>query len=194
MLFQYAVIEYHATTPEKCAYDAVRFPRFPLVSFHFVVRNRNLSGNCTSMSNFYQTPPVIEASVFSTVPRTLWSAKKTDWIPGELFTGRRAKKYDLTKQGSGITPPIFLEGPTTDTQGNLFVVDVGQGRILRCLIETGTWELMVDYDGEPNGLTLDREGRLLVADYKNGIVSIKLGSSLLYSSDTTLIQQWSRLT
>lgn len=51
------------------------------------------------------------------------------------------------------------------------MVDVGQGRILRCRIESGDWDLVIDYDGEPNGLTLDKEGRLLVADYKNGIVS-----------------------
>lgn len=81
------------------------------------------------------------------------------------------KLYTLAeKRGSGHTPPIFLEGPTTDIQGNLFVVDVGQGRILRYQIASSTWDLVVDYDGEPNGLTLDREGQLLIADYKNGIV------------------------
>lgn len=76
----------------------------------------------------------------------------------------------LINRGSGLAPPIFLEGPTTDTQGNLFVVDVGQGRILQCHIATGDWSLIVDYDGEPNGLALDRDGQLLIADYKNGIV------------------------
>lgn len=81
-------------------------------------------------------------------------------------------------RGSGHTPPIFLEGPTTDTQGNLFVVDVGQGRILRCRMATKTWELVVDYDGEPNGLALNHEGQLLVADYKNGIASFLLSRML----------------
>ena len=33
------------------------------------------------------------------------------------------------------------------------------------------WIVLVDYDGEPNGLALDQDGSLLVADYKNGIVS-----------------------
>jgi gluconolactonase len=74
--------------------------------------------------------------------------------------------------GSGIPPPIFLEGPTTDVQGNLFVVDVGQGRVLQCRLASEEWSLVLDYDGEPNGLALDREGRLLIADYKNGIVRL----------------------
>lgn len=59
------------------------------------------------------------------------------------------------------------------------MVDVGQGRILRCVIATGDWSLVVDYDGEPNGLTLDRDGQLLVADYKNGIVRSISGDSFL---------------
>lgn len=96
--------------------------------------------------------------------------------------------------GSGIPPPIFLEGPTTDTQGNLFVVDVAYGRILKCDLndsvgeakdgEDGArrkdagWSVLAEYDGEPNGLALDLDGTLIVADYKNGIVSTAVRSSI----------------
>jgi len=126
------------------------------------------------MSNFYPAPVTTTANVLSTVPRELWSFKKTDWIPGKLDFWSMSDEV-LINEGSGLAPPIFLEGPTTDTQGNLFVVDVGQGRILQCHIATGDWSLIVDYDGEPNGLTLDREGQLLIADYKNGIVRLMSG-------------------
>lgn len=51
------------------------------------------------------------------------------------------------------------------------MVDVGQGRILRFSFAEQTWSLLVDYDGEPNGLALSHDGQLIVADYKNGIVS-----------------------
>lgn len=50
------------------------------------------------------------------------------------------------------------------------MVDIPYGRILRLRISSGEWTVLADYDGEPNGLTLDDDGNLLVADCKNGIV------------------------
>lgn len=70
-----------------------------------------------------------------------------------------------------MPPKIFLEGPTTDTQGNLFVTDVPYGRILRCELKSQVWEVLADYEGEASGLALNDEGHLIVADYKNGLVS-----------------------
>ncbi|KIR55945.1 D-3-phosphoglycerate dehydrogenase [Cryptococcus gattii Ru294] len=109
------------------------------------------------MSNFYPPPRIVTARAFSSVPTTLWSTKTSDWLP------------DLV-QGSGLPPKIFLEGPTTDTQGNLFVTDVPYGRILRCELKSQVWEVLADYEGEASGLALNDEGYLIVADYKNGLM------------------------
>jgi sugar lactone lactonase YvrE len=66
-------------------------------------------------------------------------------------------------------PPIFLEGITTDTNGNLYVVD---GRVLKLdLHGSGQFSVVAEWDGEPNGLALSDDGTLGVADYKQGVVS-----------------------
>jgi gluconolactonase len=69
-------------------------------------------------------------------------------------------------------PPIFLEGITTDTNGNLYVVDVPYGRVLKLdLHGSGEFSVVAEWDGEPNGLALNDDGTLVVADYKQGVVS-----------------------
>jgi gluconolactonase len=65
----------------------------------------------------------------------------------------------------------FLEGPCFDTIGNLWVVDVPFGRIFR-ITPTGEWDLIIKYDGWPNGLKFHADGRLLVADYRHGILAL----------------------
>jgi gluconolactonase len=73
--------------------------------------------------------------------------------------------------GAGARPAIFIEGITTDSDGNLYIVDVPYGRILRTRIEDlDDWELVVEYDGEPNGLAIREDGMLVIADYKQGMV------------------------
>ncbi|HBB85601.1 MAG TPA: gluconolactonase, partial [Sulfitobacter sp.] len=62
-----------------------------------------------------------------------------------------------------------------DRQGNLFVVDVAFGRIFK-IDRSGTFHLVCEYDGEPNGLALHRDGRMFVADHKNGIMLLDTDS------------------
>ncbi len=63
----------------------------------------------------------------------------------------------------------FLEGPSFDRHGNLYVTDIPYGRIFRIDPE-GNWELVAQYDGWPNGLKIHRDGRIFIADYKHGIM------------------------
>ena len=51
------------------------------------------------------------------------------------------------------------------------MVDVAWGRIFR-VAPNGEVELFVEYDGEPNGLKIHRDGRIFVADYRHGIMVI----------------------
>lgn len=69
----------------------------------------------------------------------------------------------------GHSADCFLEGPSFDSSGNLWVVDIPYGRIFR--IDTaGDWTEICQYDGWPNGLKFHRDGRIFIADYKNGIL------------------------
>lgn len=51
------------------------------------------------------------------------------------------------------------------------MVDIPYGRILRYDIAKGDFSVVSQWDGEPNGLALRDDGHLVVADYKEGIVS-----------------------
>lgn len=100
--------------------------------------------------NFYPAPPVIEARIWVRIPDELrCTGQATEWKGGSAlpFSG------------------IFLEGPTTDSQGNFFVTDIPYGRILKIDAEKNVSEC-VRYDGEPNGMVLRDDGLIVVADYK----------------------------
>jgi len=63
----------------------------------------------------------------------------------------------------------FLEGPSFDRQGRLYVTDIPYGRIFR-ISPAAEWELVIEYDGEPNGLKIHSDGRIFVADRKQGLM------------------------
>ncbi|MBB5696610.1 SMP-30/gluconolactonase/LRE family protein, partial [Roseomonas pecuniae] len=63
----------------------------------------------------------------------------------------------------------FLEGPSFDRQGRLYVTDIPFGRVFRISPE-GEWEQVAEYDGWPNGLKIHRDGRIFITDYKRGIM------------------------
>lgn len=69
----------------------------------------------------------------------------------------------------------FLEGPCFDSQANLWVADIPFGRIFR-ITPTGEWDLIVKYDGWPNGLKFHPDGRLIIADYRHGLLALDVES------------------
>ncbi|MGY4498450.1 sugar lactone lactonase YvrE [Bradyrhizobium sp. GM24.11] len=52
----------------------------------------------------------------------------------------------------------FIEEPSFDKSGNLYVVDIPFGRIFR-ISPDGIWSLIIEYDGWPNGLKIAPDGR-----------------------------------
>ena len=99
----------------------------------------------------------IEATVFSTIPEKLhYRGEPTAWAQA-VRPGKRIHS--------------FLEGPSFDRDGNLYVTDVPHGRIFR-INSGGEWDTAVEYDGQPNGLAIHRDGRLFVADHQRGLVAI----------------------
>lgn len=65
----------------------------------------------------------------------------------------------------------FIEGPSFDKSGDLYVVDIPFGRIFR-ISRDGIWSLIIEYDGWPIGLKIAPDGRALVADYMNGLMEL----------------------
>jgi gluconolactonase len=63
----------------------------------------------------------------------------------------------------------FLEGPVFDGAGNLYVTDIPFGRVFR-IDPQGEWDLIAQWDGEPNGMKFLNATELLVTDYLNGLM------------------------
>lgn len=105
----------------------------------------------------YDPPQVIKTEVFTTLPEKY---SKTGSHPGKItqYYARVAVGVDF-----------YLEGPTFDTEGNLFFVDVPFGRIFR-MTPTGEINLFTEYEGEPNGMKTHKDGRMFIADYHHGIM------------------------
>lgn len=103
--------------------------------------------------------------------------------PPELQTRVFARIPDEYRKRTGSTrwidvmqpSPVdcFIEGPSFDREGRLFIVDVAWGRIF-CVSCDARVELVAEYGGEPNGLKIHRDGRIFVADYRHGIMLLDL--------------------
>ena len=109
------------------------------------------------ISIWNEPPQVIESDVFSEMPgRFRRTAMRSAWA-------------DANRGGHAIDS--FLEGPSFDRDGNLYVTDIPFGRIFR-ISPAGDWTLVAEYDGWPNGLKVHADGRLFVTDYKRGVVVV----------------------
>ena len=103
----------------------------------------------------FAAPPVIETTVFVRVPQSLSRAdRKSHWV-------------DI--QQAGAPTPSFLEGPSFDREGNLWVTDIPWGRLFK-IAPDGTLSVALEYDGEPNGLKFHQDGRAFITDHKHGIM------------------------
>jgi len=102
----------------------------------------------------FSPPRIIEATVFAAMPQTLRLTRQTAWAvankPGQMVD-------------------CFLEGPSFDANGNLYVTDIPHGRIFR-IAPDKQWHLVAQTGGWPNGLALHPDGSLWIADYRCGIL------------------------
>ncbi|NDD24537.1 MAG: SMP-30/gluconolactonase/LRE family protein [Betaproteobacteria bacterium] len=86
-------------------------------------------------------------------------------------TGVRSEWADVNQ--GGRLADSFLEGPVFDTHGNLYVTDIPFGRVFR-IDPKGEWDLVAQWDGEPNGMKFLNDTELLVTDYKNGLMRLNI--------------------
>jgi gluconolactonase len=98
------------------------------------------------------------------IPARVWSS-----MPAKYRLGRRSAWADANRGGEVLD--CFLEGPSFDRQGRLWLVDVPFGRIFR-IDPDGAWELVTEYDGWPNGLKIHRDGRIFICDYRRGLLGL----------------------
>jgi gluconolactonase len=106
---------------------------------------------------YLETPPrLIETQIFSAMPVEFRRNVRSDWADANRL---------------GAPTDCFIEGPSFDADGNLYIVDIPFGRIFR-ISPDRKWTLVVEYEGWPNGLKIDAAGRILVADYMHGIMEL----------------------
>ncbi len=87
------------------------------------------------------------------------------------FAARGCARAGPTPTGRELETDCFIEGPSFDADGNLYIVDIPFGRIFR-IAPDAAWSLVIEYDGWPNGLKIHPDGRILVADYRHGIMHL----------------------
>jgi gluconolactonase len=103
---------------------------------------------------YFAPPPTVTAEIFTRLPDCYRARKPSAWA-------------NANRGGEAIDS--FLEGPVFDRQGRLYVTDIPHGRIFR-IAPDGTWDLVAEYDGWPNGLKIHRDRRIFITCYKNGIM------------------------
>lgn len=99
--------------------------------------------------NFFSPPPTITAKLHATLPDSLICREPSEWVGGS----------------AGGYNNVFLEGPTVGSSDGVFVTDIPHGRILE-VDNQGRFTQCVKYDGEPNGMAVRKDGKFVVADYK----------------------------
>ena len=103
----------------------------------------------------FAAPASITPKVFARIPdKFAFKGRTSIWVETQLH---------------GAPTPNFLEGPSFDRAGNLYVTDIPWGRIFK-IPPSGEVSVAAEYDGEPNGLKFHKDGRGFIADHKNGIM------------------------
>jgi len=108
------------------------------------------------------TPPqTIKTEIFAVLP--------------DRFRKEDVRTLWVEANGGGARVHSFLEGPSFDRAGNLYVTDIPFGRIFR-ISPAREWTLVAEYDGEPNGLKIRKDGRIFITDYKYGILELDVAA------------------
>jgi gluconolactonase len=91
-------------------------------------------------------------------------------------TGARTQWAEANAAGRVLDS--FLEGPVFDAEGNLYLTDIPFGRIFR-IDPKGQWELIIEYEGEPNGMKFWSAHELMISDYRHGLMLLDVRSAQL---------------
>ncbi len=106
-----------------------------------------------------QNPLIRPLELFSTMP--------------EKFRNKGVRSGWADVNQGGRLADSFLEGPVFDSRGNLYVTDIPFGRVFQ-IDPKGEWNLVAQWDGEPNGMKFLNDTELLMTDYKNGLMRLNI--------------------
>jgi gluconolactonase len=115
------------------------------------------AGKASAMMYLDAPPKVIETRVFTKMPDEF------------RRKGERSAWADANRGGRPVDS--FIEGAAFGPDGTLYITDIPFGRVFK-VSSNGEWSLVVQYDGEPNGLKFHPDGRALITDYKNGLMEL----------------------
>ena len=104
----------------------------------------------------FAPPQEIPLQLHASVPELLRLEDRVSW---------------MARRRPGMRIGAFLEGPSFDRVGNLWLVDLAHGRLLR-LSPGGQWDVALEYDGQPNGLAIHQDGSVWIADHRKGILRL----------------------
>lgn len=110
---------------------------------------------------FLQPPQVRDAAVYTEMP--------------ERFRKRGVRSTWSDANRGGHAVDSFLEGPVFDDQGNLYATDIPFGKVFRVTPDL-QWDLVVEYDGEPNGMKFLDAQHIVITDYRNGLMLLDVSS------------------
>ena len=114
--------------------------------------------------SLYPPPADLDAPVWTSLPDEY---RNTGGTPDWAVANKPGQSADS-----------FLEGPSFDRDGRLYVTDIPYGRVFR-ISQEGQWSLIAEYDGWPNGLKIHRDGRIFITDYKHGIMLLDPGRGIV---------------
>ncbi|AJE46774.1 SMP-30/gluconolactonase/LRE family protein [Celeribacter indicus] len=104
---------------------------------------------------WFSPPPEVSAKVWTRMPAGLRRQVSNDWTRAN-FPGGSAE--------------CFLEGPCFDEAGRLHLVNIPHGEVIA--VEADRWDLVVAYDGLPNGMKFLGGSEFMIADHKRGLVRL----------------------
>jgi gluconolactonase len=122
----------------------------------------------------FAPPQIIQTEVFARLPDKF--RRRRDTQNSWAIVNRRGAPVDS-----------FIEGPSFDRDGNLYIVDIPYGRVFR-ISPQGEFALIAEYDGEPNGLKIAQDGRIVMTDYRHGLMALDPASGAVV---TLLDRRWS---
>lgn len=93
-------------------------------------------------------------------------------LPDSLRSGRHSEWGERNRSNARLHS--WLEGPLWTGGDTLLFVDVAHGRVLEAT--DGDVDVVLDYDGAPNGLAIAPDGSVVIADGTNGLIFSDHGS------------------
>ncbi len=99
-------------------------------------------------------------------PQEIFAETWVDLV-SELKWTKRSNR--LVEKFVGKPTHSFLEGPSFDAHGNLYVVNFAFGQIVRVSAE-GRPSVVFEYDGAPNGLQIGADGLAYITDRERGVM------------------------